>query len=310
MIRQEYEIAFDLNKPLHQQVKYHIKGLVEESIDRCNAKGFKRHEAVHDIRKNLKKVRAILRLVRHPLDDQFKKENHWYRDAGRLLSDIRDSTGHLEILQKSEDHYHHSVKKVVFTNVREQLQNHRRKLSRSILTDDNRLLKVKEKLITGRNRIAGLSLEEEDYRKTGSSIKKVYKRGRKAFAKACDDPTAKNYHQWRKRVKYLLYQLRSIHASWPAIIDPLHDELQQLSDYLGDDHDLAELQVAGDESIYTFKNKSDQQVFTSLLKRYSRQLRRRSEPLGQLIYAEKPKHFASRISTYLEAPTPLKFTDP
>src|SRR6201999_1755839 len=48
-------------------------------------------EAIHGARKDLKKARAALRLVREELgEDIFKRENVALRDAARLLSASRD----------------------------------------------------------------------------------------------------------------------------------------------------------------------------------------------------------------------------
>lgn len=48
---------------------------------------------IHDARKRFGKVRAVLRLVRKELrSDRYQRENKAYRDAGRLLSDVRESS--------------------------------------------------------------------------------------------------------------------------------------------------------------------------------------------------------------------------
>ena len=49
-------------------------------------------EAVHEARKDMKKLRATLKLVR-PLigDETYSRENARFRDAGRALSDVRDA---------------------------------------------------------------------------------------------------------------------------------------------------------------------------------------------------------------------------
>ena len=48
--------------------------------------------SIHAVRKDLKKLRAVLRLVRRELgEDLYRSENRRYREAGRLLSRSRDA---------------------------------------------------------------------------------------------------------------------------------------------------------------------------------------------------------------------------
>jgi hypothetical protein len=48
--------------------------------------------AVHQARRAFKKLRALVRLGRPSLGASFTRENHRWRDAGRLLSASRDAT--------------------------------------------------------------------------------------------------------------------------------------------------------------------------------------------------------------------------
>lgn len=57
-------------------------------------------EIIHKVRKHLKKLRALMRLVRDELEsDVYKPNNVFYRDLGRQLSDLRDVTSLLETLE-------------------------------------------------------------------------------------------------------------------------------------------------------------------------------------------------------------------
>ena len=65
-----------------------------QEVDRDELAG-----AIHGARKDLKKLRGLLRLIRAELGKKtFKAENRRYRDAGRLLSGSRDAEVKLETL--------------------------------------------------------------------------------------------------------------------------------------------------------------------------------------------------------------------
>ena len=87
-----------------------------------------------------------------------------------------------------------------------------------------------------------------------SGIAATYRQGRTALRRVRSDPTDHRLHEWRKAVKYLWYQMQLVHDAAPSVLGPLVDELDQLAEALGDDHDLTvlvELLEAGSGSIHS-----------------------------------------------------------
>src|SRR5262245_41224637 len=71
-----------------------IRRVAEAELDRVrrDLRRVRGQESVHDVRKRLKKLRALLRLVRTDLDPSiFDRENTAFRDVGRQLAVIRDA---------------------------------------------------------------------------------------------------------------------------------------------------------------------------------------------------------------------------
>jgi CHAD domain-containing protein len=64
-----------------------------------------RDEAIHDARTAIKKVRAVLRLLRDPLGARYDRENDRLRDAGRRLSALRDADALEETLRSLHGQY-------------------------------------------------------------------------------------------------------------------------------------------------------------------------------------------------------------
>ena len=62
--------------------------------------------------------------------------------------------------------------------------------------------------------------------------------GRRALRAARRRPTAENLHEWRKRAKDHWYNLSVLRDVWPPVMEPLADAAHQLSERLGEDHDL------------------------------------------------------------------------
>jgi len=72
----------------------------DKAVQQLTARNGNRDEAIHDARVCFKKIRALLRLMRAPLDGRFDEENVFYRDLGRRLSSVRNNVAMIESLQK------------------------------------------------------------------------------------------------------------------------------------------------------------------------------------------------------------------
>ncbi|MDC0675465.1 CHAD domain-containing protein [Nannocystis sp. ncelm1] len=75
-------------------------------------------------------------------------------------------------------------------------------------------------------------------------LKTSYKQGRQAMRTAFADPTPAAFHAWRKRVKDLWYHTQLLHNVWKGVQSAWAEALEDLSDALGDDHDLEVLRAA------------------------------------------------------------------
>lgn len=59
------------------------------------------HEGVHNARKCFKKIRSLLRLVRHVIGEKtYKEENRWFRQAAHQLAGAREAEALLEMFDK------------------------------------------------------------------------------------------------------------------------------------------------------------------------------------------------------------------
>jgi hypothetical protein len=104
--------------------------------------------------------------------------------------------------------------------------------------------------------------------------------------------------QWRKQTKYLWHQLQVLEPMRPGPLGELADQAHKLSDYLGDDHDLAVLREKVLQHRSTFKDEADLTAFLALLDRCQERLRAKAFLVGSRIYAEKPATFAARLGRY------------
>lgn len=120
--------------------------------------------AIHGARKDLKKLRGLLRLVRDELGEKtFKAENRRYRDAGRLLAGSRDAEVKLETLLALE-HELGSLPGAAVEQWEGALETERDELAAALREGtDGRIERATEAIETGHDEIRRWSLETDSW---------------------------------------------------------------------------------------------------------------------------------------------------
>jgi hypothetical protein len=114
-----------------------------------------------------------------------------------------------------------------------------------------------------------------------------------------DDNT---WHELRKSAKALGYQLRLLKPIWPKMMNASVDEIDQLTDRLGDANDLAILRARILNEPYdpseTLDSGETRRIFLQMLDRRKQKLQSEAFKLAKLVYAEKPGRFERRLAAY------------
>jgi CHAD domain-containing protein len=250
------------------------RGRIDHAID---ALGDASEEGVHDARKDMKKLRALLRLVRGEIGDKvFRREADTFRDAARELSGVRDADVMLATLADLEERYEADV-----GPVRQAVEAHR------LRTGGGGRRQAAETAIAilteARGRVDDWPLERDGFEALEDGLRRTYRRGRRDWRAALEGPSDENLHEWRKRVKDLWYHCSILQESWKPVMTALADEAHELSDRLGDDHDLAVLLDFGAESL------------EPLIDERRAELQEQAFAYGSRLYADKPKAFVRRL---------------
>ena len=166
-------------------------------------------EAVHSARKELKKARATLRLLRDALGDVvYKRENAALRDAARPLSEVRDAKVLLDTLDRLVERYGASARALQLDGLRRALRWEYVATRRRIMQQPAALKPQRDALRRIYERSARWPVWHHEWSVIGAGLKRVYREGRKVFATSRADPSPENLHEWRKQVKYLWHQLQ------------------------------------------------------------------------------------------------------
>jgi len=103
-----------------------IKRVVKEEFDagleQLNGKSrANRDEAVHEARKSVKKIRAVLRLMRPELDGAYDAQIGRLRTVGRKLSEFRDAGAIVETFDALREKYQDKLTKHSLDSIRRRL---------------------------------------------------------------------------------------------------------------------------------------------------------------------------------------------
>jgi CHAD domain-containing protein len=251
---------------------------------------------VHNARTSLKKIRALLRLVRDDINSEvFAQENICFRDAGRHLSAVRDAAVMLETFDNLVDHFSAQLTAEAFSELRNVL---RRSSTVPRAEKQKALAKAAKMVAAARRRVAHWPISHDGFSTLRPGLAGAYKRGCRSLAQVVDQPSVENFHEWRKQVKYLWYQTRFLKPIWPTMMEPCAEVLKALGEYLSDDHDLAILRARVCEQAKQVDDRTALDALVALIDQRRGELEVEAKSLGARIYAEKPGAFVDRLQTY------------
>jgi len=291
--------VFDPAARLSREVRRVARDRLDDAVDTLDQLGAQRpeatEEAVHDVRKRCKEVRALARLVREPLGDEFDRFNVIVRDAADVLAPIRDAQALLATLDdlravgiggESDLDRVRSIQAAAAEQA-----------TRDIHSGDARLEQAREMLVDARARVKRWQLPD-GFEAIGPGLARSYRRGRRALGEAIGRPTDEHVHEWRKSVKTLWYHVRLLEPAAPSVFAPAIEALDHLAEALGDDHDLAVLveRLASDPHRYGGALHAIKAI--EIARAQQEILRRPAFRLGATIYAEKPNAFVDRFEAY------------
>lgn len=258
--------------------------------------GADRNEGIHEARKSCKKLRALLRLLRPALDEgSYRDQNVAYRDAARLLSAVRDRWMLVETLDALAERYGEWIAPVACAPARARLvEQHQVALERSLGVEgaDRRAAAAIERAWLAFERLRPELVPEGAVAAAG--VRDVYRRGRRAFLRAERKPTTARVHEVRKQVKYLWYLARLLGARAGEGVVAQAPRLERLSRVLGEEHDLAVLDVELRDPRAT-GNLAQRQALRGLVGERRAELRRSASALARRLYAPRPSDVAALL---------------
>ncbi len=292
----------DPDRDAADEVRRVARGRVDSAVSSLRQAGpDTRAAAVHTARKDMKKTRAVLRLVRGQIGNKtYRSENQRFRDAARKLSDARDAEVLIGTVDSLIEQYPDDGPSL--DGLRADLERRQSEAAGHTGEDsvEAHVSQAADEIAAGAATIDLWKMKTSDWSLFEAGLYRSYRDGRLAL-KAVDvgqSPESIAMHEFRKRVKDLWYELRLLSGAWPAGMSGPVEEADLLADLLGDYNDLS---VLLEEIEGRRRAGEDLSTLTSVAKERQTALLEQALPIARRLYLEKPSAFTSRIGGYWSA---------
>jgi CHAD domain-containing protein len=249
-------------------------------------------EAIHDARRRLKKIRAVIRLVRPVMDTSCRAVDSDLRRVTHMLAPIADGQGVIVTLDEIARHYRNTLPRKTVASIRSHLIEREGRIDSEaqaarVLQEATTTLRAEHR------RVKRWRLKAEGFRAIAPGLKDSVRRARNAMIAAWTHPTGAHYHAWRCHVKDHWFHVRLLEARCGDHLLRDQRRLEALDGALGEYHNVLLLR----DVLLTDSSLSRQEFAQCLrvLARYQRLLRLHAHLLGTRIYSEKPRRFVRRV---------------
>lgn len=253
-------------------------------------------ETVHEVRKALKRWRALMRLLSRPLGEQAEAMRVEARELMRALGTARDAQSTLDAvadLAKADLPFSDTS----MATIRARLNEIKGAAEQTGFTKDmrNRLTRYLD--------YATLSLERWplkaiDFDTVADALTITYRRARQLVPDSWPDSEAEHLHDLRRRVVEHRHQMDLVEHLWPRLGQVWAEEAQRLRNRLGACQDLAVLAAftGPHQPLAPWRSR----LMPLVEARRASHLKTAARLAGRL-FAEKPKAFRRRIAALYSA---------
>ena len=252
---------------------------------------------VHEMRKHLKKARAALRLVRKEIGrGLFREQNRCLRDVGRLTSDIRDAEVRLQTVRQLQEVRQRNGRGA-YEKLEAMLTLELENFMAAFAEWQTHAIPMLEQAASALNH---WTLDQFNCKQLSGPVQASYKQARQALAEATANPSAEKFHAFRTRAKTLWYQLRILRSVNPVVLKSLADDLRSLADLLGRAHDLSFLGARLRNEHGKSQWQREGHKLLAIIEVSQSDLQRGAAELAQHFFAERPRDFGSRVTSWLQ----------
>ena len=293
-------MSYRLIKPhvLDSELKRIVLDCIDDAVTQLDHKGKKLHEGIHETRKRIKEIRAVIKLIRTEPGFDYAEENAWFRKQANSLSALRDAKAMLEVCDALSIVFAGQLDHDPFPALHTRLNNRLKVVMAEHSQLNHELSALQKAFKHARPRVLAWPLKDRGFGTIEDGLLKSYRMGRAAYRQCRSNPDEVDFHVWRKRVKEHWYHISLLVSAWPGELERRERSLKQLADLLGDDHDLFVLEQQVNSAPEDFGTQGEIEHLLDLISRRRQQVQSSALSLGARLYVEKPPAHIKRLAAY------------
>lgn len=272
-----------------KQLRQALRRLLPETAESPN---------VHQARKAFKRFRALLLFAKPGFDPGvFERLDGGVRDIARCFAHARDRQAMRETVATIEarcaDPQIRRVTAALKTILLAEPES-------GGLAAHGSQSKALDKLREIDRKFRAMPIRIAEFQDLAKGLTSVYEKGRDGMKARRDglDDTDEAFHDWRKSVQRHWRHLQLLSAAWPGVIQQQAKLARELSQLLGDDHDIAILRDFALNRRMALGTKQDLAAFSRFCGTLQVSLRVSASARGERLFAEKPGAMAKRFAIY------------
>jgi CHAD domain-containing protein len=254
-------------------------------------------KAMHECRKRLKSVRALLRLVRSGDEAFVKAENIRYREVSAKLAGPREAAALIETLDRLAAEFPEETSGGALEPVRDKLvARHAGVLGKDLTKTVGA---AAASCRTGLSRLEKMNLPDHPEAAAdilADGLRVTMRRARKALENAKDRGDPSDFHDLRKAVKAHAKHLTLLKKFWPSPVKPQLKALDALGERLGELHDIFVLRALAEEEGRPLGSPAETRTLNKLTRRSERRLRKTCLTEAAELFRDGPKRSARMVA--------------
>lgn len=252
----------------------------------------------HEARKQLKELRALLRLVRPADEAFFQRENVRYRDIAHALAGVRGAAALVETIDRFIRDFPGETAAGELAGVRRRLVAERDHLIASGSGFEKLAREAVADCRLGRAALDRLDLPERPIKEAtllANGMAKVARKADAARRRARRTDAAIEFHEMRKAVKQHWSHLRLLAKVWPEHRKRRVKATKRLGNRLGELHDIDVMRILIAKEPCRVGSPEEIALLEHLLERKEILLKRKSLKSAKRLFKAKPARLARRV---------------
>ena len=266
--------------------------------------------AIHETRKSMKRVRALLKLLQPGLSAaDYNRENQRYRDVARLLSGVRDHavlSATAETLSKEATGSARQAADAFLALVTAESESRAFGSNVTVVHEAERkkAARVREAIAAleaAAKSLDKLRVKQSSFEIVRRGVERSYRNARRDMKRSFATGIDEDFHVWRKSVQAHWRHMLLIDRAWPDMFAARAQLAKDMSDLLGLDHDLYVLIERANSLSDDDMEGAGRDALVEAAHERQREIRNELQIKAVILFAEPTSRFAANVGVYWRA---------